>query len=495
MAFVGVTLLILLPGLLVARAPWTAVPALSLAFWALSLWWTPTTSSRAGVLVTALVVSLLLMGLRLLPKHEVPPPPGWTGSETAPAPPRPGLPPPAFSTPAARLVLLIALLLVAPAPLWRNAPGPRLAYQTTAARLVLWRDGLPVTSEPLLPLSSFGAHAPALGTLGADVARAGGLDPARGVLVVVLVGVALAVVGAFALFATRLPPLAAATAAVVSLAVFLAPLAVTEAWPEALGWGEAALGLAFLLPAAALLVGHGSRSSAFGAAWLVAAGALAQPALAALTLAVCGVIVLSRPRAGGRAAAGRLALVAGVALVLAAPALLRLVRALSAKETAAIAGGLPAVPSSGPILAVLLATLTSVLVGRLATRVATASPRAAVAVTLVAAGVLAGSVDAWIARGQLDERSRRVLERAGQEADPLEAICAPEALRDWVPALAGRAAAVPGWLPAVYRDEGEHAAARSCRDLGDIVSREAGKPLTGSDVLIDRRRGVTLPTR
>ncbi len=33
--------LLLLPGLLVVRAPWTAVPFLSAAFWIVSWWWLP----------------------------------------------------------------------------------------------------------------------------------------------------------------------------------------------------------------------------------------------------------------------------------------------------------------------------------------------------------------------------------------------------------------------------------------------------------------------
>ena len=71
-AVAALALLLLVPGLLVVRAPWTAVPALSLAFWALSPWWCPATLSRAGFVGGALLGSLALLALRLLPKHEQP---------------------------------------------------------------------------------------------------------------------------------------------------------------------------------------------------------------------------------------------------------------------------------------------------------------------------------------------------------------------------------------------------------------------------------------
>jgi len=80
----ALALLSLLPGTLVVRAPWTAVPALSLAFWALGAWWPPL-AGRGRFLAAALLAFGLLALLRLLPKHEVPPPPGW---RVPPAPPR-----------------------------------------------------------------------------------------------------------------------------------------------------------------------------------------------------------------------------------------------------------------------------------------------------------------------------------------------------------------------------------------------------------------------
>ena len=259
--------LLLLPGLLVVRAPWTAVPALSLAFWALTAWWPPLAGlGRGRFLSAALLASGLLALLRLLPRHEVPPPPGWTPPPAVPPPARPGLPPPRLASAASLLVLAASLGLLAPVPLWHHAPGPRLAFQTTTARLLVWRDAVPATAEPLVPLAPVGAHAPALATLAADASHLSDLDPAVSVLLVAVAAAGLLLVGLFALHATWAPPRAAALGALVGLAA--AP------WPGTLvpwGEGEALLALGLALPAAALLLGHASRSSAVAAAMLLAA--------------------------------------------------------------------------------------------------------------------------------------------------------------------------------------------------------------------------------
>ena len=501
-AVLGLVLLVLVPGLLVVRAPWTAVPALSLAFWVLSAWWSPAWLSRTSALAAALVVFVLLLALRLVPKHEIPPPPGWVAPPEAEPPLRPGRTPPAFATAPSLLLAAVALSLVVPAPLWHNAPGPRLAFQTTGARLVLWRDGLPLSSEPLLPLDSFGAHAPAIATLSADVSRVCGLDPARGVVVVLLLGASLALVGLFALLATRQTPLAAAVAALAILAAaFGTPAWLAPAWLDAWGGGEAVLALAFVLPASALLVGHGSRSSGFAAAWLAAAGALTQPLLAAAALALCSVASLrrsagSRRRDEGLALAWRRpVLVLVAAVLLAAPALGRLIGALSLTELAAIAGSPRRDDLLGPGLA-LLAGGAFALATRLVSAGSRASRRATWALAATSAAVLVTGVQHWIARGQLPEPARRALLRVGERTSPLEAICACDGLRDWVPAIAGRAAGEPGpWIPAVYADEWKTRVQRPCSGTGDIVSRETGKPSNDSSVLIDRRGGVTLTTR
>ena len=453
MALPALALLLLLPGLLVVRAPWTAVPALSLAFWAVSASWLPGLSRSRSVTAT-LLVSVLLLALRFLPKHEVPPPPGWP-VPPAPAPvPRPGPDPPRLRSGPSLLIAAVALLLLAPAGGWRHAPGPRLAFQTTAARLLLWHDGPPLSAEPLLPLAPFGAHAPAVATLAADLSALSGADAAQTVLAVVVAAACLTLVGLFALCATCLPPGVGALTALGTLAV-----APWPGWLSAFGPGEALLALGFLLPAAALLVGHASRSSAVAAGLLTAAGALAHPLLALVVVLASGVVLGRGPR--GRAALRRLALAAATAALLAGPGLLPLARALSPAELLALAR-LPA-PTAfaglGVALALLVGTpLAAGRVGRGRARV----PLAVLA-ALLATLLLRVRVHRWIAAGQLPAATLSALVEAAARTGPLDAVCAPDGVRDWVPALAARAAGEPGpWIPTVYADAWARRSPRRC---------------------------------
>jgi hypothetical protein len=461
-ALAALALLVLLPGLLVARAPWTAVPALSLAFWAVCAWWPPFAwASRGRALTALLLASGCLALLRLLPRHEVPPPPGFEPPPAPPRPARPGLPPPALASPSSLLVLLAALALLLPALRSWHAPGPSLAFATTEARLVVWRDGPPLSAEPLLPLQPFGAYAPAVATLAADLSLLSGADPARCVLLLLLVAAGLALVGLFALHAAWAAPRSAAFGALLALAVAPWPL-----WLEPWGAGEALVALAFALPALALLAGHASRSSAVAASLLLAAGLLAQPLLTLLLLAGCSVVRGSRGGRGARLVRPAAALALG--LVLAAPGLWPLARALSPRELAAVltsprAGALVALCCALPLLA-----LAPSLVQRLAEG-ATLRGRVASAVLAFACGaLLLARLDAWVAAGQLPPATRQALSRAALGTTPVDALCAPEGVRDWVPALVGRAAGEPGpWIPAVYADEwaARRPLLRPCQDL------------------------------
>jgi hypothetical protein len=451
--FAALFALALLPGLLVVRAPWSVVSALSLAFWVLAAWWLPLAGpGRSRVLAASVLAFGLLALLRLMPKHEVPPPPGWAPPPAPHMPSRPGLPPLRLRALPSLAVVAAALALLAPVPLWHHAPGPRLAFQTTTARLLVWRDGVPATAEPLLPLSPVGAHAPALATLAADVSHLSGLDPARSLLLVVATGASLLLVGLFALHATWAPPLAAALGALLGLAA--AP------WPDLLtpwGEGEALLALALALPAAALLLGHASRSSAVAAAMLLAAAALAQPVLAALVGLAAAVPVARRQ------GPGRPCLALGLALALAAPGLWPLAQALSLREAAgtlvaARPGELPAAA-----LGLLLAALAPLALLRLEPLAAGARRPIAVAVALVATALLVARVHGWIASGQLSGATRAALARATADTAPLDMLCAPEGVRDWVPALASRAAGDPGpWIPRVYAEEWARRPRRAC---------------------------------
>ena len=433
------------------------MPALSLAFWAISPWWSPSTLSRSGFVAGALVVFLALLVLRLLPRHEIPPPPGWAG---APPPvPRTAAGSPAFASAPGLLAAAAALALLAPGPLWRNPPGPRLAYQATAARLVLWRDGVPLSSEPLLPIGAFGAHAPAIATLSADVSRLCGLEPVRAVVLVLLLGAALAVLGALALCATRLAPAAAARAALLTLAAAAIPLALPPAWLDRWGVGEAIVALGFLLPSSVLLVAHKSRSSALAAAWLAGAGGLVQPWLAAASL------LASARLAGAR----RTAAVGLGALAFAGPGLLRLASALSGAEVRAAVRSIASFDLVLPALGVLAVASGVALAMWPAPR--QPATGANLVPALVATVALCGLAHAWIARGQLPEDAWRTLRRIEATTGPLDAACAGAPLRDWVPAVAGRAVAESGpvrepgpWIPAAYRDEWERRARRGCRE-------------------------------
>jgi hypothetical protein len=437
--------LLLLPGLLVVRAPWTAVPALSLAFWALSAWWP--LAGRGRFLLAAVPAFGLLSFLRLLPKHQVPPPLGWSPPPAPPPPACPGLPPPRLASAPSLLVLAASVAVLAPALLWHHAPGPRLAFQTTTARLLLWRDGIPSTAEPLLPLAPVGAHAPAIATLAADVSHVSGADPAASVLLVVVAAAGLLLLGLFALHATWAPPRVAVLGALVGLAA--AP------WPGALspwGEGEALLALGLALPAVALLLGHASRSSAMAAGMLLAGSALAHPLLAAVTAALVAGAVLARPSSGGRRP-GRLVLSMIVALALAAPGLWPLARALSPAEAAAIALSVEPTELPAAVLGLVLVAFAPFLFLRLAEPGSRRRRLATAALAVVGTTLLVARVHGWIASAQLPDPVRAALLRVAAETDPLETVCAPEGTRDWIPALAEREAGEPGpWVPAVYAE-------------------------------------------
>ncbi|MGE5127803.1 MAG: hypothetical protein ACM3PV_16030 [Betaproteobacteria bacterium] len=492
-AALALGLLVLLPGALVVRAPWTAVPALSLAFWALSSAWLPARASRASVVSALLLVSGLLAALRLLPRHELAPPPGWPVPPAPTPPARAGRTPPPLACAASLLVAAVALALLLPAPLWHNPPGPALAFQTTSARLLLWRDGVPFSAEPLLPLAPFGAHAPALASLSADLSRLAGLEPARAVVLVVLAAASLTLVGLYGLLATRRPPVEAALAALLALGAVPWP-----AWIEAWGAGAALLALALVLPGAALLVGHASRSSGFAAGLLLGGGALAQPLLAAAAVAGGAGVVLWQPPRGRPAAWRRLALVLVTAALVAAPGLVPLARALSAREAVAIAASVTPAEWLASALALLLLGLASAL-ARLAGARRPLWRGIGWAAALASGALFVARVHGWMASGELPAATRAALARVAVATGPLEAVCAEAGVRDWLPAVSGRAPGEPPWIPGVYAEEWSRRLPRACTvrltTRGDIVSRPAGKPPNGSSVLIDRRGSVTLPTR
>jgi hypothetical protein len=244
-------------------------------------------------------------------------------------------------------------------------------------------------------------------------------------------------------------------------------------WPGFLGvWGAGGptLALALGVSAAALLVGHTSRPSAVAAGLLLGAALLAQPLL---TLCLGVALALW----GWPQARGRLGLSSAVAIVLAAPGLLRLGRAVSVGEAVAAFGALSATGLLRFVIGVGLLAL-AVFVSH---RLSVSSPGLRILVAmLIAVSATALLVRAHLgpAAGQLEPAARRALVRLEGEGRPLEAVCAPPGLIDWVPALGGRPPGVPDrdtpgpWIPHVLREEWDRAPRRGCsRELDSHPER------------------------
>ncbi len=168
--------LLVLPGLLVARARWTAVPFLSLSFWIPTWWWlAPAGAGRRRFLLAALVAFALLAGLRLVRWRPVVP-------GAAPV-----------------LVLVAALLGLLPYFLGPVAPGPEGSFHGLATLLMVVRDGLPESYEPLLPLRGFAAYPPGLHAFGADIALLGDIPAYRAAFLAGLAGQGLLQLALFGL--------------------------------------------------------------------------------------------------------------------------------------------------------------------------------------------------------------------------------------------------------------------------------------------------------
>lgn len=456
-------LLLLLPGLLVVRAPWFVVAPLSVSFWTLSAWWVPP-GSRARFVSAALLASLLLALLRLVPKHAVAPPPGYLPPPAPEPKAPPGQPPPPLASAPALLVAAVAIALLAPLLCFDHAPGARLAFHTTAARLVVWRDGIPAGFEPLLPLEPFGAHAPALATLAADLAFVSGADPAPAAAAVLAASAGLAVVGLFGLLSTWSAASAAAVAAVVGLAV--------PPWPgflAALGTGESLLALGLVLPAASLLAGRASRSSAVAAGFLLGAGALAQPLVAAAAGVGAAVVSLRVGSFAGRASRALASL--GLALVLAAPGLAPLARALSSSEALDLVRSVRA-HELAALASFPLATIAVLFA--FSRRQGSARWSAARVAAFTAASLLLGvRLAGFFASGTLDADTRARLAAAAR-GPLLAAVCVREGASHFVPALAGRRAGGEKLLvPPVYAEEWTRQPAPAC-DLDLRAGRPGG---------------------
>jgi len=299
-AAAGLAAILLLPGFLVVRAPWTAVPFLSLFFWITSWWWLPS-GGRARFLAAALLafaLGALLRLVRLRPAR-----PSWPA-----------------------LVALVATLLRASAAFMPIAGAARL--DTTPAQLMVWHDGLPSTYVPLREAAGFGAHPHGLDALAADLSLLSGVAVSRAVVLAAAVARALPVLGLYALLVRRIAPgtaalLTAAVAVVVSL-IEAASAGGDPAWSLALG---------FVLAAAGPLVGGRSRSGAVAAGAFVGAALVTAPAVvgagAAAGVAAAAMAWTRTPREARDALRRRLGLAAAAAAVTGAPYAVRVALALA----------------------------------------------------------------------------------------------------------------------------------------------------------------------
>lgn len=302
--------LLLLPGLVAVRGSWPLVPLLSTSFWILSAWWLDLLSgSRRRFLIGSLACLALLAALRSLRARRRALP-GW-----------PTL-----------LVLAGALARVAPYAAWPVGPGIDMSLHSVSTLLFVGRDGIPRTYEPLLPIPSFGAYTPGLHSFAADVSLLASLPAHRSTFLVSLAAYGLLQLALFELMRRFFDARVAAVASLAALALARSPQSF-------FGWGgnPLVLALALLTGAAALLAGGRSRGAAAAAGLLLAATVVAHTVIALAALALLPLALhswRSAAQSERRTFAGRLMLAGLVALVAAAPFLLRLDYTLSTSERA-----------------------------------------------------------------------------------------------------------------------------------------------------------------
>ena len=298
--------LLLLPGLVIVRAPWTAVPFLSASFWIVSWWWgLPRLAFLHGALTAFGLLGLLRL-LQPLPALR----PRW-----------PTL-----------LVAAAAAARLLPYAAWPVAPGADMSLHSLSALLLVWRDGIPRTYEPLLRIHVFGAYTPGLHGLAADVTLLSGLPAYRAAFLVSAAAHGLLTVGTFALLSRFFDRPTASLAAVLGLGMARVPQSF-------FGWGAnpSVLALAFLTAAAALLAKGQNRSPAVAAGLFLGAAVVAHTMMAACALAVAPLVIASIASADPverRPLRDRYLLAVGVALVAALPFLVRLDFTLSPGERA-----------------------------------------------------------------------------------------------------------------------------------------------------------------
>jgi hypothetical protein len=250
--------LVALPGVLVVRSPWRAMPLVSLAFWVVSWTW-HSGGSRTRVLHALLLMFAALALLRVL---------------------RPG-PLPARGR--AQVLIVLAAIVLAALGATRAVPsGARAPLEALTAQLLGWHDGWPLSFEPLSPRQPF--EADGVAALTADVVLLSGAPVHRALFAVTAAADVALLLALWSLASIRWPP---GRAAIVAAAALLPAAALAEA--------SAVLAAAFAVEAAALWHDRRGHPSAFTAGACLAAGLAtnAATALGALLLAMLVVRVRS----------------------------------------------------------------------------------------------------------------------------------------------------------------------------------------------------------
>jgi len=265
-AFATAAALAALPGVLVVRSPWRAVPLISLAFWVTSWWWL-FGASRTRFLHVALAVFAALSLFRAI--------------RPGPRPRRGG----------AQLMIVVTAVVLAGAQARRVVPsGTDAPIDALSAQLLAWHDGWPVSFEPLSPRRPF--EAGGLAAVTADVILLSGVPAHRALAAMTAVADIALLLGLWSLACLRLPH---GRGAVVAAAALLPATALGEA--------SAVLAAAFAVEAAALWHDRRGHPSAFTAGACVAAGLATDAAIALGALIVA--LLLARIRAAPSVAVAR----------------------------------------------------------------------------------------------------------------------------------------------------------------------------------------------
>lgn len=292
LAVLAAVLLLLLPGGLMLLAPWSIRPFLSAAFWITSWWWLPRLGpGRASFLQGALVAFGLLGLTRFLKPIELARP----------------------SRARALVGAGMALLLLWPS-LTRWPVPPETAFEALTARLLLDRDGVPGTYEPLLPIHAFGLRPSGFSGWAADVGLLSGSGPLEATLVAAGMTQALLLLAMFHV----LRRVAGERPAALGSVCLAAGVAVFAGVPC-----RTVLGVALALAAGPHLTSR-NKAPAVAAGVLLGAsllsGGIVSPVVVLVLVIAVGAGRALRSSGGGRR---RLALASAVGVLVSVPTLVR----------------------------------------------------------------------------------------------------------------------------------------------------------------------------